>query len=246
MFSLLLLSVFTVHAFDCPAAVGSQYGATCITSTSVDTPYDNLTGCTPSSECGYLYCCLPCGGVKNVCMLPPYIGQLLINCIPNNGTGNNWFGCPCQSASECVNGGDGWSCSIPTTANNVYFKNVNGISGTNQSLYNTNVCWTNTLSYSTYYSQFSNGVYPKAPICASPADCKTNTSLVIANGGPYYCDKNNGLCNSIASCDPVTHSCQSRQVNTGPNIGSSSTSSYVKGNWWYNGFWSSSNCYNTC
>jgi len=252
----MLLLLFFVSAeaqLSCPATTG-VYGSTCSNNA---VSYSAASGCQPSSDCGFLYCCLACttssNTSANVCMLPPAIGQVTINCIPNTGP-NSWFGCPCTNASQCPNGGVGWYCSNSSSspAPPLFQGKINNIVGSSQSGYTQNVCWTNTLNYTStsspvdYYHQFSNGVLPVAPICQQPNDCKY-TQLAPSNMlpfGPFFCDANGaGTCSAQASCDPVTHACQSRQV-PAEVLGANTSVSFVNKGWWYNQWWAQTNCYN--
>jgi len=249
---LLFLFASTEGQLSCPTVSG-VYGSTCSNNAVT---FASTSGCQPSSDCGYLYCCLNCQesnlSYTNVCMLPPTIGQVTINCLPNSGP-NSWFGCPCTSVSQCPNGGDGWYCSNSSgsPAPPLFQGTVNHVTGSSQSGYAQNVCWTNTLNYTSasspvdYYHQFSNGVLPVAPICQQPNDCKY-TQLAPSNilpFGPFFCDANGaGTCSAQASCDPVTHACQSRQV-PAEVLGNVSSSFVTKG-WWYNQWWAQTNCYN--
>jgi len=264
---LFLVSVAVVSAIDkCPTPnAGGVYGTGgWFANNSINTggsctnnavgSFDPTLGCSPSSDCGYLYCCLPCsvtgGGSKNVCLLPPQVSQLTIVCAPNAGTGQNWFGCPCTNQNECLNNGDGWQCSVPpANASNIYYKNSAGTIV--QRAYPETVCWTQTLpNYGVWPATFSNGQPPKLPICAIPADCKATSNLANLGLSPntpnvgWPCDQyttHSGCTTTQASCDPVTHSCQSRQIvatNTTfygpwPN-GTTWTSYVVNTNWFYN------------
>jgi len=241
-----------------PTGSAGTYGATC---TDNAVSWTAANGCQPSSSCGYLYCCLSCsnstGSNFNVCMLPPQIAQVTINCQPNSGP-NSWYGCPCTSSSQCPNSGNGWQCSTSAPLFNAGTTGVNGVqvgspqTGVAQVTYPQSVCWTNSLAYTSaasptnYYNQFTNAVYPVAPICNSASDCKntTNAPPAISPYGPFFCDSTGTTsCQSKASCDPVTHACQSRQA-ANEQLGSSPSTSFVNKAWWYNQWWSQTNCYN--
>jgi len=206
MFALLALFI-TVAESVCSWSTNSNsglFGSTCTTST-----YNSVTGiATPSSECHYNYVCAT---DANFC------GALVCTTYAAGSIHTNTAGFPCNSNGDCA---DHYSCATTSTQQSavaIY------LAGKYQN-------WTQTaLPATVYNSSYAGMCYCTPPggsgsalgsydasywCCNSHTDCKY--ALVNSTGGSlggngarnFMCSSSNGMCDSVASCHPVSRQCE--------------------------------------